>query len=258
MRRLWMIALALALLATLSHAQQPTPSTDAPVPADQWSSKKIPPPKPLNSVEALFSEDARRRHINQGFCLVSLIVDTQGKPQNIHIIRCSDPSFAENSLKAAAQYRFKPAVTQDGKPVPVKIEVMIDYRLYGAGRDPSTPVLFAFSSPPGTLSLKPDEQGVYTFTKLTTPPAMITFSDEGYGEAAFLIDGKGACDIVLTISAKGKASDPQVIHCVKPVLDKPAVLSLLNSKYKPGQVNGKKVPIRASVHLEYGDIPPKS
>jgi hypothetical protein len=86
---------------------------------------------------------------------------------------------------------------------------------------------------------------------------MTSFVDEGYGDNAFMDAGKSACDIVLTISDKGKPSDPQVIHCERPALEKLAVQSLLKSHYKPGKMNGKAVPIRASVHLEYADAPTK-
>ena len=86
---------------------------------------------------------------------------------------------------------------------------------------------------------------------------MAKFFDEGYGNTAFGSVGNNPCDIVLTISAKGKASDPVVTHCERPTLEKPAVESLLKSKYKPGSVNRKEVPIRASIHLEYGDVPAK-
>jgi hypothetical protein len=72
-----------------------------------------------------------------------------------------------------------------------------------------------------------------------------------------MVAGNSACDIVITISPKGKASDPQVTHCGNSYLEKPAVQSLLKSKYKPGQVNGRPVPMRASIHLEYGETPTK-
>ena len=64
-----------------------------------------------------------------------------------------------------------------------------------------------------------------------------------------------ACDVLLTISEKGKASEPKVAHCNRPELEKPAVESLLKSDYKPGMVNGKAVPMRGSIHLNYGDAP---
>jgi hypothetical protein len=62
---------------------------------------------------------------------------------------------------------------------------------------------------------------------------------------------------VLTISVKGKATDPHVTHCERPNLEKPAVESLLKSKYTPGSVNGVEVPMRVSIHLEYGGDTPK-
>jgi len=48
-----------------------------------------------------------------------------------------------------------------------------------------------------------------------------------------------------------------VTNCVRPALEKPAIESLLKSKYKPGMVNGNAVPMRASIHLEYGGDTPK-
>lgn len=254
MRRFWMIVLILAMAAIPGQAQQATPPTAVPVPADKFVLKKISPPQPLNNVEARYSEEAREKHIN-GRCIVSLIVDVTGIPQDINVFRCTDPSFEEPSLDAVGQYRFKPAMTQDGKPVPVKISIEIRYHI-DPGSDPPTPIRYKFSAPPGTTTSGPGPDGVYPLTQQATPPTMIKFTDEGYGEIAFPAEGNSVCDIVYTINAKGKASDPQVIHCERPTLQKPAMLSLLKSHYKPGKVNGKAVPMRASIHLELADLSP--
>jgi hypothetical protein len=40
---------------------------------------------------------------------------------------------------------------------------------------------------------------------------VIEFTDEGYGQMAFVYAGNSACDVVLTISERGKSSDPQVV-----------------------------------------------
>jgi len=259
MRRFWMIVLLLVLAANPGRAQQATPPTDIPVPVDQLEPKKINPPKVINSVDAHFSDEARRKKIN-GRCLVSLTVDTNGMPQNIKLVRCTDPSFEATSLDAVEQYRFKSATTQEGKPVSVKISVEIDYRLYGGFKRSTvgrTPVSYTFKTSPGITSSAPDANGVYPLTETTSPPILTKFSDEGYGDEASRVDGKGACDIALTISANGQPSDPVVTSCERHVLEKAAIQSLLNSKYKPGRVNGKAVPMRASIHLEYGGISPK-
>jgi TonB family protein len=253
MRCLWMVALFLVPATVITPAQQATPSTDATQPAGRSPAQKLTPPKPINNVEAQFSNEARTKKIS-GRCLVSLVVDAQGNPQLMKITRCTDSSFEKSSLEAAAKYRFKPATTQEGKPVPVTTQIEIEYHLYDG--TPVTPIRYRFSSPPGTTSAEPSADGVYPLTNLSTPPTMTKLSDEGYGPLAFASESNGGCDIVLTVSAKGIPSDAQVTHCETPSLEKAAVQSILTSRYKPGMVNGKAVPMRASIHLEYdGDTP---
>ena len=267
MRHLLMIALAVTMATGLVNAQQATQTEDAPLPSNQLAAKNISPPKPLNQVEAEYSDDARLKRIN-GLCLISMIVDAQGNPQNARIIHCTDPVFQESSLDAVKKYRFSPAVTQEGKPVSVMISVEVNYRLSrftfehhsgrtGISREVSAPIHYAFIPQQGDAS-DPDSDGAYPFTRTVTGPQVIKFSDEGYGRVAFIHEGSSVCDVMLTIGVKGKASDPQVTHCERPELERPAVESLLKSEYKPGFVNGKEVPMRASIHLEYGDSPAKS
>jgi hypothetical protein len=40
-------------------------------------------------------------------------------------------------------------------------------------------------------------------------------------------------------------------------LEKPAIALLMKSEYKPGFVQGKAVPMRATIQLEYGEVNPK-
>jgi len=86
-------------------------------------------PVALNSVEAEFSDEARRAKY-QGVCLISLIVDAQGNPQNPRVIRTLGMGLDEKALEAVRKYKFKPAM-KDGKiPVPVMITVEVNFRLY--------------------------------------------------------------------------------------------------------------------------------
>jgi TonB family protein len=219
---------------------------------------KVDPPQLRNSIEAQFSYEARKKNIN-GRCLVSLNVDISGLPQEIKLIRCSDSSFQKSSLDAVENYRFKPATTQEGLPVSFKLVVVVDYRRTDIkDMDVVTPIRYEFSPPPGDNSSNRGAHGVYLLTLADSPPKITMFSDNGYADAAFYSPkGNGACDIVLTVSTKGKASEAQVIHCEQPAIEEHAVESLLRSKYKPGSLNGKAVSMRASIHLEYGDAPLK-
>jgi TonB family protein len=86
-------------------------------------------PVPLNSVEAEFSDEARRAKY-QGVCIVSLIVDAQGNPQNPRVVRALGMGLDEKALEAVRKYKFKPAMKDGKTPVPVMISVEVNFRLY--------------------------------------------------------------------------------------------------------------------------------
>jgi periplasmic protein TonB len=85
-------------------------------------------PALIYAPEAEFSDEARRNKY-QGTCVLSIIVDAHGNPQNVHVIRTLGMGLDEKALEAVRRYRFKPG-TKDGKPVPVLISVAIDFRLF--------------------------------------------------------------------------------------------------------------------------------
>jgi len=86
-------------------------------------------PVPLNSVEAEFTDEARRAKY-QGVCLVSMIIDAQGNPQSARVVRGLKMGLNEKALEAARKYRFKPAMLDGKTPVPVMITVEVNFRLY--------------------------------------------------------------------------------------------------------------------------------
>jgi protein TonB len=86
-------------------------------------------PSPLYQPEAEFSDEARRAKY-QGVCLVSLIVDAQGNPQDPHVVRSLGMGLDEKAIEAVRKYKFRPAMKDGKTPVPVKIYVEVNFRLY--------------------------------------------------------------------------------------------------------------------------------
>ena len=84
-------------------------------------------PKPLDTVEAEFSDEARRKRVS-GSLLVSLVVTEDGLPANLHVLNPLGAGLDEQALKAVRQYRFAPA-TLDGIAVPVPLRVEISFNL---------------------------------------------------------------------------------------------------------------------------------
>jgi TonB family protein len=85
-------------------------------------------PVPLIQFPAEYTEAAGQAKIN-GICVVSLIVDTQGMPQNIQILKSLDPGLDQNAMYAVNRWRFKPAM-RNGEPVPVMVDVEVKFQPY--------------------------------------------------------------------------------------------------------------------------------
>jgi TonB family protein len=86
-----------------------------------------------------YTDKARRKKVD-GTVVVSLTVDSAGKPQDVRISRSladqvskklqsAALSLDESAIKTVKEYRFKPAEFE-GKPVSVGIKVEVNYRIY--------------------------------------------------------------------------------------------------------------------------------
>jgi TonB family protein len=93
------------------------------------------PPTPIETPEAAVSDEAlkfiKKQHIKwfQASSILSLIVDTNGMPQDICVAKEAGHSLDRNAVEAVKKYRFKPA-TLDGKPVPVHLSIAVSFNLY--------------------------------------------------------------------------------------------------------------------------------
>jgi len=90
----------------------------------------VSPPRAIFQPEAEFSDEARRAKY-EGTVVVTLIVDANGNPQNVHVTRTLGMGLDEKAVEAVQKYKFKPAIEQkSGKAVPVMVSVEVRFRLY--------------------------------------------------------------------------------------------------------------------------------
>jgi TonB family protein len=86
-------------------------------------------PTILHSVDPEFSDEARRAKY-QGICVVSLIVDAQGNPQDIRVARVLGMGLDEKAVEAVKQFKFRPAMKDGKTPVAVRMSIEINFHLY--------------------------------------------------------------------------------------------------------------------------------
>lgn len=85
-------------------------------------------PVVMHSVAPVLPEPVRGRHPNGP--VLSMVVDTDGLPQNVHILKSSgDGEFDAVVVAAVKQYRFKPAM-KDGKPVQVELSMEVNINTF--------------------------------------------------------------------------------------------------------------------------------
>ena len=85
-------------------------------------------PKLVYAPDPEFTEKARKAKY-QGVCVIKTIVDTEGKPQRIQVVRHLGMGLDNKAIEAVRQYKFTPAM-RDGKPVDVEVHIEVNFRIY--------------------------------------------------------------------------------------------------------------------------------
>lgn len=77
-------------------------------------------------VEPGYSEEARAAKL-QGAVVLALIVDRNGLPRSIRVVKSLGMGLDEKAIEAVRKWRFKPG-TKDGVPVPVHATIEVNFR----------------------------------------------------------------------------------------------------------------------------------
>lgn len=81
----------------------------------------------ISKIEPEYSEEARKAKYS-GTVLLSVIIDANGIPRDVHIVRPLGLGLDEKAIEAVSKWRFRPA-TKGGRPVAVQAQVEVNFRL---------------------------------------------------------------------------------------------------------------------------------
>jgi TonB family protein len=87
----------------------------------------VTPPTLLNKVEPQYTKKAAKNKI-QGMAVLSVVINADGQPQDIRVIRKLDPGLDQKAIEAVRQWTFEPA-TRNGQPVAVQATVEVNFQL---------------------------------------------------------------------------------------------------------------------------------
>ena len=107
---------------------KPAPAPYVPAPGTERIGNGVSAPIVVSAPEPEFSKEARGKKIS-GNVMVHLVVDENGLPQNVTVVRGIGYGLDEKAVEAVGQYRFKPAM-KEGKPVKVEMNVAVNFQLF--------------------------------------------------------------------------------------------------------------------------------
>jgi periplasmic protein TonB len=81
----------------------------------------------VSKVEPEYSEEARKAKYS-GEVLLSIVVDANGTPRDIHVVRPLGLGLDEKAIEAVMKWRFRPGI-KGGRPVATQAQVIVNFRL---------------------------------------------------------------------------------------------------------------------------------
>ena len=84
-------------------------------------------PKSSCKVEPEYSEEARKAKF-QGTVVLFVVVDENGKPRDLKVIRPLGLGLDQKAIEAVEKWKFAPG-KKDGKPVAVQATIEVNFRL---------------------------------------------------------------------------------------------------------------------------------
>lgn len=85
-------------------------------------------PRVIYKPEPEYSDEARKARV-QGTVTIAAIIDPQGRPQNLRVVRQLGLGLDEKAVEAVRKWRFEPAM-KGSHAVPVLVNIEVSFRLY--------------------------------------------------------------------------------------------------------------------------------
>jgi len=85
-------------------------------------------PRALFTPEPEFSEEARKAKY-QGVVVLDIVVGTEGRVHNQHVVRSLGMGLDEKALEGVKLWKFDPS-KKDGRPVAVEMQIEVAFNLY--------------------------------------------------------------------------------------------------------------------------------
>ncbi len=154
---------------------------------------------------------------------ISMDVDEQGIPTNLHLVKLTDPKREEDMIRALREWRFRPGV-----PPTV------------------TPCTLSFA-----MGKKPEPTNAYKIGGNVSPPQVISKVKPKYSEEAKRAKYEGTAVLSVVVDANGRPRDLKVLRPLGLGLDEAALEAVREWTFQPGMKDGQPVAVQATIEVNF-------
>ena len=165
--------------------------------------------------------------MKKGRIVVSAIIDGNGTPQNLKVVRGLNPELDANALTAVKKWHFKPAL-QDGR-VPVNVECTFVATFMNYENKPVSYIVFGIESAATVLAkVDSDDKSPQRVTPLNLADVKLRYMPQsrvaGTVLVLFMIDTDGKPQLVRVVKGLESGANEEVLAMIEharfqPVLD---------------------------------------
>jgi TonB family protein len=154
---------------------------------------------------------------------ISMDVDEQGVPTNLHLVKLTDPKREADVIRALREWRFRPVV-----PPAV------------------TPCTVSFA-----MGKKPESSNAVRIGGHVSPPRVVTKVEPKYSEEARRAKYEGTAILYVAVDASGRARDLKVLRPLGLGLDEAALAAVREWTFQPGMKDGQPVAVHATIEVNF-------
>jgi TonB family protein len=216
-------ALCVVIPLAAFHVSSAAPAANSVVAAPAVDQYTTPP---------LYSDEARSLRI-EGKVVLDVIVDVDGKPRQLNVVRGLGSGLDQNALVAVRDWHFVPG-KRNGSPVEAPVRIDVEFSLKTSELNESIANDMATRIGPGV-----------------TPPQVVYRSDPVYPTNAQSIGTAGAVVLDAIIPEDGIPRVIRVIRSLDWQFDESAINALKQWRFSPAMKDGSPVKVRMNVAVEF-------
>jgi TonB family protein len=203
------------------------------------------------SAQPRYTDEARKAKI-QGTVELDVVVLADGNVGDVAVTKSLDKvhGLDQAAIAAAKQWKFRPSVDGSGKPIPVIVQLTMDFKLDDRDGLPSV----AMRAPVVADVPQDFRQDARIFGAAgVQSPVLAASVEPKYTSAAMLAKIQGTADVDIVIGLDGRVIRARLARSLDAVngLDEMAVAAAKQWVFSPGLEGGQPVPVLARITLNF-------